>query len=100
MSISAPESLDTSDATSRLDALVCRHFEGLGLAAPQDPQQDLRDAGLTSLQLVDLVFALEDDLGVTLPPDLMTPDTFRSRASIAAALTPATLRKLASVSHR
>jgi acyl carrier protein len=39
---------------------------------------DLAAHGLTSVQAIEVVFALEDRLGVEIPDDRITRDTFRS----------------------
>jgi acyl carrier protein len=53
------------------------------------PDAQLKELGLDSMQAVELVFDLEDELGVALPDEAMTAQTFATPASLAAALTDA-----------
>lgn len=55
--------------------------KGLPAAAPD---QNLRDAGLSSLDIVNLMLAIEDDFDLAVPQDKMTPEAFRSIATIEA----------------
>ncbi len=45
---------------------------------------NLREAGLTSLELVNVMLAVEDAFDLTLPQEAMTPENFRSIAAIEA----------------
>jgi acyl carrier protein len=54
--------------------------KGRPLAAPSD---DLREAGLSSLDMVNLMLAVEDSFDLTLPQEKMTPENFRSIDAIA-----------------
>jgi len=53
-------------------------------------EADLRDIGLTSLDMVDLVLSLERELSLEIPESHITPANFRSISTINALL--ATLR--------
>jgi acyl carrier protein len=46
------------------------------------PGEDLREAGLTSLDMVELVLAVEAEFGVSVPSAAITPANFRSVAAI------------------
>jgi len=46
--------------------------------------QDLREAGLTSLDLVNLMLAVEAEFDIEIPQADMTPDNFRSIEAIEA----------------
>ena len=46
------------------------------------PDQNLTDAGLTSLDMVGLMLAVEDEFGIEIPQRRMTPANFRSIAAI------------------
>jgi acyl carrier protein len=46
--------------------------------------QDLREAGLTSLDLVNLMLAVEAEFDIEIPQADMTPDNFRSIDAIEA----------------
>lgn len=47
-------------------------------------EQDLRNAGLTSLDLMSLMLAVESEFDVYIPETQMTPENFRSVRSIEA----------------
>ena len=44
--------------------------------------QSLTDAGLTSLDMVNLMLAIEDHFGIEIPQRRMTPSNFRTIAAI------------------
>jgi acyl carrier protein len=67
-----------------VESIVHAKFRTLGLEPPPDTSFELRAAGLTSLQLVQLVFSVEDGCGITLPDGMVTPGNFRSIDSIVA----------------
>lgn len=46
------------------------------------PDQNLTDAGLTSLDMVGLMLAIEDAFGIEIPQRRMTPANFRTIAAI------------------
>jgi acyl carrier protein len=52
--------------------------------APVEPHENLRFAGLSSLDIVTLMLAVEDTFELTFPQDKMTPENFRSIQSIEA----------------
>ncbi len=52
--------------------------------SPPGPHDSLRDAGLTSLDTVNLMMAVEDAFGLALPDTKMTPEHFGSLAAIEA----------------
>jgi acyl carrier protein len=68
-----------------IDDVVRGHFADLELPAPDDGA-DLRDAGLTSLQIVDLILLIEMQLDVEIPQSEVTPANFHSIATIKATL--------------
>ncbi|WP_217433857.1 phosphopantetheine-binding protein [Caulobacter sp. S45] len=47
------------------------------------PDGDLREAGLSSLDTVNLMLAVEGEFDLFLPQDEMTPENFRSAEAIA-----------------
>jgi len=49
---------------------------------PAGLDQDLGEAGLSSLDIVNLMLALEDALDIALPPDELTAANFRTAKSI------------------
>ena len=52
------------------------------LPVPVRVDQSLRDAGLKSLDLVNMMLAIEDEFGIAFPQDRLTTDHFRSVGSI------------------
>ena len=46
------------------------------------PEQNLTDAGLTSLDMVNLMLAIEDAFEIEIPQRRMTPANFRTIAAI------------------
>ncbi|GGS27757.1 hypothetical protein GCM10010269_77950 [Streptomyces humidus] len=46
------------------------------------PDTSLRELGLDSMQAIELLFAIEDAFGVTLPDDDMNDDTFATAGSL------------------
>ncbi|MEU5634082.1 phosphopantetheine-binding protein [Streptomyces rishiriensis] len=78
---------DTLSATVR--DLVARQLPGAagdGLS----PDLPLRDAGLDSLRTVATLVAIEDEFGLQLPDELITPETFHSLRTLTAALASVT----------
>ena len=66
-----------------IDRVQRLFVETLNTSAPS-PDADLIDSGiLDSLALVELLFALEREFGVTIPLEELDIDTFRSVSSIA-----------------
>ncbi len=62
--------------------VVRRVLEARSIAQPVKPQQDLREAGLTSLDMVSLVLSVEQEFGIKVPEREITPTNFRSIATI------------------
>lgn len=82
----AVTSAQPGQVTERIVLLVreCAHLpEEQALA----PDTALADAGVDSMALVELLVRVEEDLGVLIPDELLTPETFESAASIADAVT-------------
>ena len=71
-----------------LDEVVRDALGGLlGSSASSIPRSaDLANHGLTSVQAIELVFGLEDALGIELSDDHITRETFRSIDSLCAVL--------------
>ncbi len=66
-----------------IDRVQRLFVETLNTSAPA-PEADLIDSGvLDSLALVELLFALEREFGVTIPLEELDIDTFRTVSSIA-----------------
>jgi acyl carrier protein len=60
-----------------LDLLARRSVEKTVL-----PEHDLRESGLTSLDMVNLMLAVEAEFNLQIPEAQMTPQNFRSIAAI------------------
>jgi acyl carrier protein len=67
-------------------AELLRPFLRFAADAPIGPDADLRRLGLDSMQAIELLFAIEDEFGVTLADDLLTDATFQTAGSLWAAL--------------
>jgi acyl carrier protein len=77
---------DRAPFDSKLGALA----QEFAPALPDDPAQaydaDLHEAGLTSMATVKLMLAIEAAYGVAIPDAELTPENFRSIATIQALL--------------
>ena len=71
----------------RVAALVRRILAERSIERPFSADDDLREIGLTSLDMVNLVLAVESELGVSIPERDITPANFRSVSSIEALVT-------------
>jgi acyl carrier protein len=67
-----------------LEALVLEKLELQASSGPIDPDRSLFDVGLTSLQIVDLVFVIEDRLNLAIPDDEINSENFHSLSTILA----------------
>jgi acyl carrier protein len=77
----------TSPATSdRIAALVRQILAKRSIARDLGRDEDLSAAGLTSLDTVNLMLAIEGEFDVKIPDREMTPANFRSIARIEALL--------------
>ena len=66
----------------RITAAVRRLLADRSITRAFAPQEDLREVGLTSLDMVNLVLAVESELGIAIPESEITPAKFRSVAAI------------------
>ena len=74
----------TNDTIADRVALLARHAMGQQtIAKPIGHDDDLRAGGLSSLGLVNLMLAVEEEFGLKVPERDMTPANFRSIARIA-----------------
>ena len=71
----------------RITAVVRRILAERSITRTFTAQEDLREVGLTSLDMVNLVLAVESELAVSIPEAEITPANFRSVASIEALVT-------------
>ena len=74
------------DATTRarVTQMVGGVLDGKGVSRAVAPDERLVDAGLTSMDMVNLMLAVEAEFDLLIPPGDITPDNFRTVASIAA----------------
>jgi acyl carrier protein len=86
----------STDQDNSGERRIARIVQGLlakhDIQAQPGVEDDLRAAGLTSLDMVNLTLAVEGEFDVFIPAEQMTPEHFRSIASILAvvgALEPA-----------
>ena len=77
------------------ESVLRRHLKYLDATTPLDPDVPLKDLGLDSMQSVELVFDIEDELAVVLPDEAMTAETFATATSLWRAV--ATAREQAGV---
>jgi acyl carrier protein len=68
----------------RITDVVRRILADRGISRSFGAQEDLREVGLTSLDMVNLVLAVEAALDVSIPEGEITPANFRSVATIEA----------------
>lgn len=64
--------------TAIVEAMLLKRGGALAVAA----DQNLSEAGLTSLDMVNLMLAIEDEFGIEIPQRRMTPANFRTIAAI------------------
>jgi acyl carrier protein len=76
--------LDRSNSppTDRVTALVRALLAKRSVDRPVGSDEDLTEAGLTSLDLVNLMLAVETEFGLKIPDRDMTPANFRTIARI------------------
>jgi acyl carrier protein len=73
-------------ATERVVALVRQILAKRGVDRAPGREEDLAEAGLSSLDMVNLMLAVETEFDVKIPDRDMTPANFRSLARIEALL--------------
>ncbi|MDR3511647.1 MAG: phosphopantetheine-binding protein [Caulobacteraceae bacterium] len=76
----ADGSLTTSNG--RICAIVRTLLTKRDFRGPLDVTQPLHEAGLTSLDMVNLMLAVEAEFDLEIPQAQMTPENFRSVAAI------------------
>ncbi|HEX4027164.1 MAG TPA: phosphopantetheine-binding protein [Rhizomicrobium sp.] len=65
-----------TSARDRIVAIACRMLLKRGVAAIPGSEDNLREAGLTSLDMVNLMLAIEAEFDIEIPQSAMTPDNF------------------------
>ena len=68
----------------RITAIAVRLLAKRGNNIMPAPAANLRDAGLTSLDMVNLMLAIEGEFEIEIPQSAMTPDNFDTIAAIEA----------------
>jgi acyl carrier protein len=68
---------------TRITAVVLRQLKERAGRNPPGREDDLREAGLTSMDMLNLVLSIEAEFDLTIPESGITPANFRSIASIA-----------------
>lgn len=74
----------TTMTGGRVAALVTGLVRQKGMAREVGPDERLVDAGLTSMDMVNLMLAVEAEFDLMIPPSEITPGNFRSIATIEA----------------
>jgi acyl carrier protein len=74
--------VDQASSTGRICKIVGEFVAKRRPDAAFDVEQDLRNAGLTSLDLVNLMLAVEGEFDIFIPEEQMTPVNFSSVRSI------------------
>jgi acyl carrier protein len=70
------------DIRHRVTALVRTILEQNAAPAEPGPEARLVDVGLTSMDMVGLMLAVEAEFDFTIPQDQITPDNFQSIATL------------------
>jgi acyl carrier protein len=71
-----------SSTAERIEALVQKLLAKRGVTRAVGREDDLAESGLSSLDMVNLMLAVEAEFGVKIPDGAMTPANFRSLARI------------------
>ena len=66
----------------RITAIAVRMLAKRGVATIPASGDNLRDAGLTSLDMVNLMLAIEAEFDIEVPQSAMTPENFDTVAAI------------------
>jgi acyl carrier protein len=72
----------TNSTNAQISTIVRDILAKRSIETRSGPTDDLRALGLTSLDMVNLMLAVEDEFGIEIPQAEMTPENFRSVASI------------------
>jgi len=74
-------------SAERITDIASRMLVKRGGKPGPSPSQNLRDAGLTSLDMVNLMLAVEAEFDIEIPQEAMTPENFDTIAAITALVT-------------
>lgn len=61
---------------------LLRPFLKYSAGGPVLPDDSLRDLGLDSMREIELLFAIEDTYGITLPDEMLTDTTFATAGQL------------------
>jgi len=67
---------------TRITAVVLRQLKERSITRAIGPGDDLREAGLSSMDMLNLVLAIEAEFDLTIPESGITPANFRCIAAI------------------
>lgn len=67
--------------SAQISVIVGKMLQKRGVSAAS-PEQNLRDAGLSSLDMVNLMLSVEGEFDIFIPQEAMTPENFRTIKSI------------------
>lgn len=73
---------EATELTQKIESIVRPHLKFLDAGAMLPPDANLGQAGLDSMASIDLILDLEDELGVSIPDDLLTENSFASITNI------------------
>ena len=71
-----------SSPRDRITAIASRMLLKRGVTAIPGSDDNLREAGLTSLDMVNLMLAIEAEFDFTIPQSDITPENFQSVATL------------------
>ena len=69
-------------SSERITAIAVRMLLKRGVTAIPASSDNLRDAGLTSLDMVNLMLAIEAEFDIEIPQSAMTPENFDTIAAM------------------
>ena len=81
-----PQGLSMTN-NARIAEIVAAMLAKRGNAITPTPSQNLREAGLTSLDMVNLMLAIEAEFDIEIPQSAMTPANFDTIAAIESLVT-------------
>jgi acyl carrier protein len=70
--------MQTDPPSGQLASILRRHLPSLADDAPIERDVLLKNYGLDSMQAVNLVFAIEDEMGIVIPDSALTGETFET----------------------
>ena len=76
------EAVSDNSVRSRIFRVVGALMQRRQLPTPPGLGQNLRDAGLKSLDMVNMMLAIEDEFGIEIPQALLTMENFRTISAI------------------